>query len=92
LEGKVRLQDLPHPSNQTSVEYELLEDMTSDTQKHVSIEGPQTYTDDSKLDAKVGVALIWWENGREECHGIFSLVPTCTVFQSELYALQYGSA
>jgi ribonuclease HI len=87
LEAKVKFQDFPHPSNQTIPEYELLEDMDPTTQAKHNITGPQIYTDGSKIEGKVGAALTWWEEGRETESETFSLDPTCTVFQSELYAL-----
>lgn len=87
LEQKVEYKHLPHPSTHTSVEFELLEDMSPQTQETLRIAGPQIYTDGSKMEGKVGAALTWWENGREALHELYSLDPTCTVFQSELYAL-----
>lgn len=87
LEGRVRFQDFPHPSTMTTTEYELLENMDPKTQEDHHILGPQVYTDGSKMEGKVGAALTWWENGKEVENDTFSLDPTCTVFQSELYAL-----
>lgn len=87
LEQKVKFSDFPHPATQITTEYELLEDMDSDTQTTLQITGPQVYTDGSKMEGKVGAALTWWEDGRETAHEIFSLDQNCTVFQSELYAL-----
>ncbi|CAG4991036.1 unnamed protein product [Parnassius apollo] len=47
----------------------------------------QTSTDGSKIEGRVGAALTWWEDGREISSSTFRLDPSCTVFQSELYAL-----
>ena len=87
LENKIKFTDNPHPSSYTTTTYELLENMDSQTQTTHQITGPQIYTDGSKFEGKVGAALTWWEDGRETIHDTFSLDPTCTVFQSELYAL-----
>ncbi|XP_048480282.1 uncharacterized protein LOC119694816, partial [Plutella xylostella] len=87
LEQKVKFADFPHPATQITTEYELLENMDSDTIATLHITGPQIYTDGSKMDGKVGAALTWWEDGRETSNELFSLDKTCTVFQSELYAL-----
>ncbi|GBP46680.1 hypothetical protein EVAR_86932_1 [Eumeta japonica] len=52
------------------------------------IAGPHLYTDDSKIEGKMGAALTWWEKDSKEVTNItFSLDPSCTVFQSELYTL-----
>ncbi|XP_060809452.1 uncharacterized protein LOC132901769 [Amyelois transitella] len=87
LEEIVKAKDLPHPASQIELEYTLLEDMTDATQTALQITGPQVYTDGSKMEGKVGAALTWWESGKEIHSQVFSLDPTCTVFQSELYAL-----
>lgn len=87
LEQKVKFTDFPHPATQITTEYELLENMDSDTETTLQITGPQVYTDGSKMEGKVGAALTWWENGRETSNDLFGLDQTCTVFQSELYAL-----
>lgn len=87
LEGRVKFLNFPHPSGTTAPEYELLENMDPETQKIHNILGPQIYTDGSKIEGKVGAALTWWEEGKEVGNETFSLDPTCTVFQSELYAL-----
>lgn len=87
LEKKVKVLDLPHPSHQITTGYELLEGMEESTQKAHLIAGPQVYTDGSKKEGRVGAALTWWEDGKETHSQIFSLDPSCTVFQSELYAL-----
>lgn len=87
LEERVKFIDLPHPATQITTEYELLEDMNPQTQHERNITGPQIYTDGSKIAGGVGAALTWWHDGKEETNDTFSLDPTCTVFQSELYAL-----
>lgn len=87
LEGIVKHSDHPHPSAIITTEYELLENMDSETVRKLNITGPQIYTDGSKLEGKVGAALTWWENGKESLKETFALDPACTVFQSELYAL-----
>ncbi|XP_046978117.1 uncharacterized protein LOC124543839 [Vanessa cardui] len=87
LEGIVKASDLPHPATRLHLEYNLLEDMTDANQVALNITGPQIYTDGSKIEGKVGAALTWWEKGKEKLSEVFSLDPSCTVFQSELYAL-----
>lgn len=87
LEKNVSYLDQPHPSTLETTEYELLEDMNQETLNSHQITGPQIYTDGSKIEGKVGAALTWWEDGQESCFSTFSLDPSCTVFQSELYAL-----
>lgn len=81
LERNVSYLDQPHPSTQTSVEFEYLENTSN------QLVGPQVYTDGSKIEGQVGAALTWWENGREVKYSTFKLHSECTVFQSELYAL-----
>lgn len=87
LEQRLSAAGQPHPSHLITTEYELLEDMKPETLVNHNIAGPQIYTDGSKIENKVGAALTWWEGGQEHSCATFSLDPTCTVFQSELYAL-----
>ncbi|XP_050563196.1 uncharacterized protein LOC118276113 isoform X1 [Spodoptera frugiperda] len=87
LERQVNYLDQPHPSKLISINYELLESDDSGTPLVRGITGPQIYTDGSRIEGGVGSALTWWEEGRESVFSTFSLDPTCTVFQSELYAL-----
>jgi ribonuclease HI len=87
LEEIVKAKDLPHPATQLQLEYTLLEDTTDAAQTALQITGPQIFTDGSKMEGKVGAALTWWEDGKEIHSQVFSLDSTCTVFQSELYAL-----
>lgn len=87
LEQNIGYLEHPHPSSLIPTEYELLENMDPETLDAHQITGPQIYTDGSKIEGKVGAALTWWEKGRESRHSTFSLDPSCTVFQSELYAL-----
>ncbi|XP_046976642.1 uncharacterized protein LOC124542800 [Vanessa cardui] len=88
LEGIVKAGDLPHPATRLHLEYDLLEDMTDANQVALNITSPQIYIDGSKIEGKVGAALTWWETGKEKLNEVFSLDPSCTVFQSELYALR----
>ncbi|KAG7304756.1 hypothetical protein JYU34_010112 [Plutella xylostella] len=81
LERKVGYLDLPHPSTLTSTNYEFFENTNP---LHT---GSQIFTDGSKIEGKVGAALSWWEDGKEKLSETFGLHPSCTVFQSELYAL-----
>lgn len=87
LEQRLSAINQPHPSQLITTEYVLLENMNPETLESHKIAGPQVYTDGSKMEGKVGAALTWWEEGRESSYSTFSLDPTCTVFQSELYAL-----
>ncbi|XP_050553864.1 uncharacterized protein LOC126911310 [Spodoptera frugiperda] len=87
LERDVPYLDQPHPSKLISINYELLENDDSGSSLIGEIAGPHIYTDGSKIDGGVGSALTWWEGGRESAFSKFSLDSSCTVFQSELYAL-----
>ena len=77
----------PHPSTQIAIEFELLEDLNPSTIELHHIEGALIFTDGSKIKGKVGAALSRWDEGKETGYEKFSLHPNCTVFQSELYAL-----
>ncbi|KOB67904.1 Non-LTR retrotransposon CATS [Operophtera brumata] len=61
--------------------------MNSKNQVSCDLIGPQIFTDGSKIEGKVGAALTWWEEGREEKYSTFRLESHNTVFQSEMYAL-----
>lgn len=87
LEQRVRYLDLPHPSKLTTTEFELLDDADSETSDRHKRSGPQIYTDGSKIEGKVGAAATWWEGDGEKESSTFSLAPSCTVFQAEMYAL-----
>ncbi|GBP27429.1 hypothetical protein EVAR_17131_1 [Eumeta japonica] len=51
------------------------------------IASPHVYTECSKIEARMGTALTWWDKGKEVTNLTFSLHPSCKVLQSELYAL-----
>ncbi|KAJ0178430.1 hypothetical protein K1T71_006253 [Dendrolimus kikuchii] len=87
LETRVNHLDLPHPAELTKTEFELLENLDSETIESHNLAGPYIYTDGSKIEGKVGAALTWWDQDKETSNSTFSLHPFCTVFQSELYAL-----
>ncbi|GBP37730.1 hypothetical protein EVAR_23780_1 [Eumeta japonica] len=58
----------------------------SDPEIIQKIAGPHVYTDGRKIEGKVGAVLTWLE-GKEVTNVTFSLDPSCTVSQSELFAL-----
>lgn len=87
LEKRVNYLDFPHPSKLVSTEYELIEDMNDQILEDHHVAGPCIYTDGSKIDGNVGAACTWWNEGMESSHALYSLHPSCTVFQSEMYAL-----
>ncbi|KAI8431393.1 hypothetical protein MSG28_015925 [Choristoneura fumiferana] len=76
-----------HPSKTVSVDYISLEEFNQEVVDRHGLEGPQIYTDGSKIEGKTGAALTWWERGGEIRHSTFKLAPYNTVYQTELYAL-----
>ncbi|KOB71471.1 Non-LTR retrotransposon CATS [Operophtera brumata] len=87
VERKVPYRDNPHPSRQIAIDYECLENMEPENIESCHLSGPQVYTDGSKIEGKVGAALTWWDEGKEQRYSTFRLESHNTVFQSELYAL-----
>lgn len=77
----------PHPSKIVTIDYVGLEQFNQDVIDRHDLEGPQIYTDGSKIEGKTGAALTWWEGGGEIRHSTFKLAPYNTVFQTEMYAL-----
>ncbi|GBP48329.1 hypothetical protein EVAR_34822_1 [Eumeta japonica] len=70
------------------VTYEPLENADSKiVQKIGQCAGPHVYTDGIKIKCNMGATLNWWEKGEVVTNLTFSLDPSCTVFQSELFKL-----
>lgn len=87
VETKAKLIEAPHPSEETDVTFECLEDVSPETVAKYCISGKQFYTDGSKIQNRVGAALSCWNGATEMRYRKFKLEPCCTVFQAELYAL-----
>ncbi|KAJ2947205.1 hypothetical protein O0L34_g16913 [Tuta absoluta] len=77
----------PHPAREPDVCFGMLEDTEPHTLEKHQIEGPQIFTDGSKIEGKVGAALTLWRDGVEIDSKKFKLAPCCTVFQAEMFAL-----
>ena len=78
---------LEHPALTRALDYDHLDDTNPEPLDILQKLGPTIFTDGSKINEKVGAALTWWEQGKEKMNLAFTLHPSCTVFQAELYAI-----
>lgn len=84
LEERIHPLDHPHPSHRVGLKFKCassLEDL-EETQRW-----PAAYTDGSKIEGKVGMAVSVWVNGAEVRHSAFRLSDYCSVYQAELAAI-----
>ncbi|GBP00024.1 hypothetical protein EVAR_74356_1 [Eumeta japonica] len=84
----MNFRDLPHPAHLPEIGYESIEKLDSQTVDRLAVVGPHIYTDGSRFEGKVGVALTEWQNGEETWYSTLRLDSFCAVFQAEMVALQ----
>ncbi|KAJ0180599.1 hypothetical protein K1T71_004003 [Dendrolimus kikuchii] len=87
MQQKVSHLDLSHPAELIKTEFEFLENLESETVKSQNLAEAFIYTDGSKIVGQVAAAFTWWDQNKETSNSTLNLHPSCTVFQSELYAL-----
>ncbi|XP_063827121.1 uncharacterized protein LOC135076627 [Ostrinia nubilalis] len=80
----------PHPAKIAYLEFGMVEN-SADLIQRVN-DGPQVFTDGSKIEGKVGAALSLWNDGAEITVKKLKLEEFCTVFQAELLAITKATA
>ncbi|GBP64679.1 hypothetical protein EVAR_47695_1 [Eumeta japonica] len=58
LEKPVRFCELPHPERAPDIHFESIESLDFETIDRLAIEGPHIFTDGSRIQEKVGLALL----------------------------------
>ncbi|GBP65847.1 hypothetical protein EVAR_85115_1 [Eumeta japonica] len=66
---------------------ESVENLDPTTMDRLAIIGPHIYTDGSRIEGRVRVALTGWRDGVESGNSAHRLEPFCIVFQAEFLAL-----
>ncbi|XP_054153607.1 uncharacterized protein LOC128952269 [Oppia nitens] len=84
LQHKVKFTLLKHPSQRTSISFNDTSTPTTTTQPNEI----KIYTDGSKLDGKVGCAFQVYEQSTPKYFEKHKLGDNCSVFQSELCAIE----
>ncbi|GBP37633.1 hypothetical protein EVAR_34670_1 [Eumeta japonica] len=88
LERSVYFGEFPQSARVPDIELESIEDLDSQTMDCLAMVGPHIYTDISRIEGKVGAALMGWRDKEETWHLALSPDPFCTVFQAVTIALQ----
>lgn len=84
VEDRVHPHDHPHPAQRPELTFRCI----TSQEDLLEVEGlPSAYTDGSKIEGKVGMAVSLHENGRERCYSTHRLADYCSVFQAELMAI-----
>lgn len=84
LETRTHPFDHPHPSQRPGLEFSHV---TSVEEAAENQNWPSAYTDGSKIEGKVGMAVTIWVDGAETRYSAHRLSDFCSVYQAELAAI-----
>ncbi|CAK1586825.1 unnamed protein product [Parnassius mnemosyne] len=76
-----------HPACEEKIDFEIIKYTTSEKLEEPHTSSVQIFTDESKIEGKVGAAISIWRNKQEIDYNKFKLDSFCTVFKAELYAM-----
>ncbi|CAK1597437.1 unnamed protein product [Parnassius mnemosyne] len=85
IESKVSMFNLPSPPKRKPLSFKDV--YKEEDLKELGRDIPQLFTDGSKIEGKVGAAVVCYENGREKFNSKFKLDNHCSVFHAELAAI-----